>query len=205
MSSFKLRPQSDALFCLLPDDDIHTVVEIGVAKGAWIDSCLLHIPNDAIVYAIDPWESKFRRKNYVFFIEHFENELSSGKIVAIRQNSLEAVATWNRPIDVLHLDGDHTALLADLRAWVPKVRKGGFICGHDILGHRQSRYVHRDLSKYFGKLKPFFIGPVRGTTVECALKIHTFWFYKDTPYGEHHSLKRAEKKEVNNGSAETRR
>jgi glycosyltransferase involved in cell wall biosynthesis len=36
--------------------------------------------------------------------------------------------------DAVFLDGDHTteAVLADIRAWVPKIRSGGYIAGHDF-------------------------------------------------------------------------
>lgn len=36
-------------------------------------------------------------------------------------------------VDLLFIDGDHRypAILDDLRRWLPKVRPGGFVCGHD--------------------------------------------------------------------------
>jgi len=52
-----------------------------------------------------------------------------------RRPSVEAAAGvpdgW---LDFVFLDGDHRydAIAKDIRAWMPKVRKGGLICGHDF-------------------------------------------------------------------------
>lgn len=186
-----LHPQEDALFHLFPRDGIKTIVEVGVYYGGWIKRCLGFLPKEATVYAIDPWQDVVTPHDK--FVSTLGEELASGRVVEIRKKSLEAITQWDIPIDVLHLDGDHTDLLNDLVAWVPKVRKGGLITGHDVLGHRQSRWVFRDLHRYFGKNKPFFIGPIRGHTLGQALRIHSFWFWKDTEYGEQHSMRRKPK------------
>lgn len=57
------------------------------------------------------------------------------RIELIEATSLDAAKRFPaKPgIDVLFVDGEHTeaALLADLQAWLPKVRKGGTVLGHD--------------------------------------------------------------------------
>ena len=189
-----LKPQRDALFHLFPTDTITTVVEIGVDEGGWIAACLTRIPREAIVYGIDPWDGRDSRHRV--FQNRLHLELSSGKVIEIRKTSIAAAKIWDRPIDVLHIDGDHTTVFDDLLAWVPKVREGGLVCGHDVIGHRQSTWVYRDLRRYFGKLMPFFIGPIRGHTLGQALRVHSFWFYKDTPYGQHHSMRRKRKEKA---------
>jgi cephalosporin hydroxylase len=37
-------------------------------------------------------------------------------------------------LDFVYLDGDHQtdAVVADIDAWKPKIRKGGILAGHDI-------------------------------------------------------------------------
>jgi predicted O-methyltransferase YrrM len=47
--------------------------------------------------------------------------------------SLEAATYWSEPIDFLYIDADHeyAQVLADLEAWVPHVRPGGWIAGDD--------------------------------------------------------------------------
>lgn len=45
----------------------------------------------------------------------------------------------NASLDIVFIDGDHghASVLADLLAWVPKVRKGGIVSGHDY--HRNPK------------------------------------------------------------------
>jgi hypothetical protein len=52
----------------------------------------------------------------------------------VRQPSLEAAAgVPDRSLDFVYIDGNHgrDAVLADLEAWAPKVRRGGLVAGHD--------------------------------------------------------------------------
>jgi hypothetical protein len=51
------------------------------------------------------------------------------------KSSLEAAADFSdHSIDAIFIDGDHSeaAVRADIAAWLPKVKLGGIICGHDI-------------------------------------------------------------------------
>lgn len=186
-----LEPFEYALYNLFDPEETKTVVEVGVYQGGWIKTCLEYLFEDAKIYAVDPW------KDVVTPHRRFRNtlakELASDHVIEIRRPSLDAAKDWDKPIDLLHLDGDHTDLLNDLIAWVPKVREGGLITGHDVLGHRQSKWVLRDLHHYFGKHKPFFIGPIRGRNLHQALRVHSFWFWKDTPFGYQHSMRRKPK------------
>lgn len=58
------------------------------------------------------------------------------RVTVIRNTSVKAAAelpaAWK--FDFIHLDADHyyDSVLADCRAWWPKVRRGGWLCGHDI-------------------------------------------------------------------------
>lgn len=47
--------------------------------------------------------------------------------------TVEAAELWREPIDYLYVDADHShdAVLADLMAWLPHVKKGGLILGDD--------------------------------------------------------------------------
>lgn len=59
---------------------------------------------------------------------------SGGRATIIERSSAEAARLINdRSMDFVFLDADHSyaGVKADLAAWVPKVRPGGWICGHD--------------------------------------------------------------------------
>ncbi len=56
------------------------------------------------------------------------------RAVLFRMPSLQAAAlTPDRSLDLVFIDGEHTreAVMADARAWRPKVRSGGYLCFHD--------------------------------------------------------------------------
>lgn len=52
-------------------------------------------------------------------------------------------------LDFVFIDADHRykGVIADIKAWAPKVRKGGYVCGHDI---NQSD-VEKAVVEYFGQ------------------------------------------------------
>lgn len=52
-------------------------------------------------------------------------------------------------IDFVFIDADHKykSVLADLKAWAPKVRKGGYITGHDC-NHSE---VKKAIDEFFGQ------------------------------------------------------
>ena len=57
-------------------------------------------------------------------------------------------------LDFMFSDGDHSdkGVMADLAAWVPKVRPGGLIAGHDWNNERTLQDVERAVMDYFGSL-----------------------------------------------------
>ena len=76
-------------------------------------------------------------KNWLYRI-FLENTKPVNHIInPIRTTSLEAAQYYkNRSIDFVFIDAahDYENVKADLNAWYPKVKKGGFIGGHDYPG-----------------------------------------------------------------------
>jgi predicted O-methyltransferase YrrM len=68
------------------------------------------------------------------------------RIEPLRGTSVDVAATWDRPIDLLFIDGDHpyAGCAADVRAWLPFLRWGGWIAFHDSTtpGVRQAIAEH---------------------------------------------------------------
>ena len=54
-------------------------------------------------------------------------------VVAIPEYSDKLAARLDDPIDLVHIDGDHSASMVDLdcRSWLPKLKSGGLACFHD--------------------------------------------------------------------------
>ncbi len=63
----------------------------------------------------------------------------------LRAFSLDAAREIpDRSLDFVYIDGNHTqeAVTADLEAWVPKVRRGGLVAGHDYRIFRNKPTIH---------------------------------------------------------------
>lgn len=104
----------------LPSDAV--IVEIGTYQGG--SAAILAAANNTIIYTIDP-DAK------IIKIEGLDN------IQFIKGTSEEIVVTWEKPIDMLLIDGSHfyKDVAMDILNWVPKVKEGGIICFHDYGSH----------------------------------------------------------------------
>lgn len=123
-----------------------TMVEVGSYAGESAEIFARHFDG---VYCVDPWadalcrererhtpmamvESAFNRR-----VGHLPN------VHKLKMTSREAAARCNDgSLDFVYIDGDHLyeSVVADIRAWLPKIRPGGFIGGHDYFspGHVKS-------------------------------------------------------------------
>ena len=99
-----------------------SVTEIGSMYGRSAFALLGGCPGP--VYCVDPWDDPGRYRSFLDNCGHFPN------LRAIRGRSPHA-ADQVPDVDMVFIDGnhEHTAVLADIQAWLPKTRK--LICGHD--------------------------------------------------------------------------
>jgi predicted O-methyltransferase YrrM len=120
------------------------VVEVGNLNG---DSArvFLESPNVRVLIAVDPFETnpdpywngdrdRLARARVAF---HRDVVLAHpGRVVAVPLTSLDAAAALfaDGSLDLVYVDADHRydGVAADLRAWRPKVKPGGWIAGHDF-------------------------------------------------------------------------
>lgn len=83
------------------------------------------------LYCVDHWKEDGIYNTF----EHNLNTLGLRDYVTpIIMDSLTAVNKFaDESIDFLFIDADHRyePFVSDLKAWYPKVKKGGIICGHD--------------------------------------------------------------------------
>ncbi len=63
--------------------------------------------------------------------------------------SCVAASSWNAPIRLLWIDGDHSCrgVYSDIQTWGPWVVAGGLVALHDYPGHAGSNVVHRAIRK----------------------------------------------------------
>ena len=123
-----------------------TVVEIGSARGYSTYALALACQQNGRgkVYAIDPHEPnpwtdhgpEEAHENYEFLLARLkEYELAPTWCEVIRARSLDASRAWNKPIDLLFIDGDHTyeGVKGDFEAFRPWLHQFSVVVFHDSL------------------------------------------------------------------------
>ena len=93
------------------------------------------------VYAIDPWEDiyidgKLRYPNKMGEVESAFDEMCKDVVNIVKIKTTSSVAVRkvkNKELDFVYIDGLHTrdSVKEDIRLWYPKIKPGGWICGHD--------------------------------------------------------------------------
>lgn len=126
--------------------------EIGVYVGAYSRVLLDLIPNLNLL-CVDSWASRtWRERAYPLAVEILS--LYPGADI-IRGKSIDvAKVVVNESLDFVFIDADHSyeAVTQDLIAWVPKVRRGGIVSGHDYFESEKTKIgVIRAVDEYVKK------------------------------------------------------
>ena len=119
------------------------VVEIGTYTGRTAAHLHKYCPQIERLYTVDlekpdPARDRIRGLERVVFIQE--------------RSDLAAKAFEDESVDLVFIDGDHSEEGArrDLGAWVPKVRPGGVIAGHDYDSPRHPG-VRRAVDRFFAQ------------------------------------------------------
>lgn len=118
-------------------------IEIGVNHGT--NSCMLldACMNINMIYGVDPyleymdWSSLVPQSIMDMVYKSFldNQECMGNRFELIKMKSEEAADLFeDESVDFIFIDGDHSVkgVMTDLIKYVPKVKKGGIIAGHDI-------------------------------------------------------------------------
>lgn len=115
------------------------VVEVGRWKGRSTQALLMGCRGT--VYSVDHFKGSTGESDITFwqskkdnvYDEFIHNVGHYSNLVVLKGEGLERAKQFdNKSVDMVFLDGDHeySHVLADLKAWMPKVRK--FLVGHDL-------------------------------------------------------------------------
>jgi predicted O-methyltransferase YrrM len=99
---------------------------------------------------VDPWQAYKGYREHVtqekldaFYAETCER-LAPYRCQIMRATSLEAAdKIAPRSLDFVYIDANHARehVEADLAAWVPKVRRGGIVAGHDYIRRKGQDHI----------------------------------------------------------------
>jgi hypothetical protein len=116
-----------------------TGAEIGVWAGEYSEWLCKGIPGLSLT-CVDPWQAyhdypDHRDRDHISSVyAHAMKRLEPYGVTVIRKMSVDAAKDVpNRLLDFVYIDANHgfEYVVADLAAWIPKIRSGGVIAGHD--------------------------------------------------------------------------
>jgi predicted O-methyltransferase YrrM len=121
------------------------IVELGCDYG--FSTIALAQPGLGTVYGIDRFLGPPERNVY----ESCRANIAAAgvkNIELIKDDFRKVVKSWSRPIDLLHIDGNHAYadVSTDFSQWTPHVRGGGVILMHDTCSFPQG------VGKFFNEI-----------------------------------------------------
>lgn len=156
-----LEDELEFLYCFrarLPANP--TVVEVGSFLGksshAMGSGLMKKFRSDFKFVCIDLFDAKTGGNLYKGFdkfppLETFEKNMKNVWHETVKSDSvLAADDFYTESVDAIFIDGDHTydGVMADIKAWLPKVKRGGYMLGHD---YKERQFgVKRAVDKTFG-------------------------------------------------------
>ena len=145
-----MRTHSAFLVSLLKDKKLERVAEIGVFKGSNAMALLQNLPIDLLI-GIDPYV------RYPEFDDNLSNKIgimARGDLTKIKKQMLRSMKPFkerfqlveeksaeaaeqfdDETFDFVFIDGNHwyDYVVEDIKLWMPKVKKGGILAGHDYI------------------------------------------------------------------------
>lgn len=130
--------------------DYETLVEIGVWKGHSVSFLANQFKaggKSPKIYAVDLWENTYKWEGdqnlrsqvpilYDIYNMVLERDGVRDMVTDLKGVSWEMASNFeDGTIDFIFIDADHEyeSVIKDIKAWLPKIKKGGMISGHDYL------------------------------------------------------------------------
>src|SRR5262249_27042005 len=123
------------------------VVEVGSWVGNGSTRAIVEAirGHDGVLYCVDTWAGsdnvphhrEYRTRHvsmFHLFAENVRRYRGQAVVRPLMMPSIEASALFpDESLDLVFIDGNHgySHVKEDIQAWLPKVRPGGVLCGHD--------------------------------------------------------------------------
>jgi hypothetical protein len=130
-------------------------VEIGVEKG-YFSKMIMDVLKPEKLFLVDPWETGADKNGKTAMYdtglstaysneselrgiqEQFGREIEEGTVVINRNYSYDALDSFeDKSLDLIYIDACHLydSVLWDLENYLPKLKEGGIISGHDYVDY----------------------------------------------------------------------
>ena len=136
----------DDLAILFSQLNLTRGVEVGTEYGEYAETLLKANPN-LHLDCVDPYHAYSNYKEHLsqtkldVMYHQTMFRLRNYDVSFIREFSVDGACRFaDKSLDFIYLDGNHSLpyIIADLHAWIPKVRKSGIISGHDFIRRNNS-------------------------------------------------------------------
>lgn len=122
----------NVLLKLIKKNGYRKIVEVGVAQG-WTSKHILEHTEDVLrtYIGVDPYLLP-ERKDQLREAQSVYKHQAKARLMVMTSEKASKKLTSQR-FDLIFLDADHTYnnIKEDIKLWLPKVRRGGILCGHD--------------------------------------------------------------------------
>lgn len=110
------------------------IIEIGSFAGVSTECFAKHC---ARIYCIDTWAPNYEYHDHT--IQHAETQFDQltkeyNNIIKIKAKSAQATYLFTTSkVDLIYIDADHSyeSVKQDIQNWIPKLKPGGILSGHD--------------------------------------------------------------------------
>lgn len=130
----RLLATREQLLSFLPTGGV--VAELGVDRGGFSQN-ILEINQPKKLHLVDVWQStRYPEELFHEVKARFQEEISDGKVEINQGLSTEVVTEFpDGYFDWIYIDTAHTYSVtkAELEAYLPKMKLGGVIAGHDFI------------------------------------------------------------------------
>ena len=154
-------------------------VEVGTSFGENAETILKDFPNITKLYLVDSFpvcpdfmDAEVQKKHKATLIDKFKDD---PRVELILKDSVEAAKQIeDKSVDFIYIDANHLyePVKEDILAWLPKVKEGGIIGGHDydyFDKHTGWHSVKKAVNEIFSK------GDIKiGLTLQ-AIDLENFW------------------------------
>jgi predicted O-methyltransferase YrrM len=120
-------------------------VEVGVWKGdslIYLLSELKKYGNKYRLFAVDLWDEfpgntngeDIQKDSYKIFLNNLKQNHKRNDIRIIKEDSAKAANMFDdKSVDMVFIDASHDfeSVCKDIDAWLPKIKSGGIMAGHD--------------------------------------------------------------------------
>lgn len=158
----------DTIIPIIADNSVRIMAEVGVFKSRFCTAILRDLLCNRVLdeyWAVDSWES-FSSESDRFYESIGKDKwdalyghccslmLPHKQLRVLRMESVKAASMFpNRYFDMVFIDANHDyeAVKIDILTWMPKIRSGGIISGHDYLkGRSDLQGVTKAVNEIFG-------------------------------------------------------